>query len=71
MISYPEDRRQRALDTATSHPERSARQRAREKATAWTAAIEEMLTGRVRPGSRTPVADLPAWGGRAAGGGPG
>ncbi|GAA2700239.1 hypothetical protein [Actinoplanes palleronii] len=59
--AYPERRRRLADATATSHLDPETRERARAKAARWAAAISAMVGGRVRTGSRTPVADLPAW----------
>ncbi|WP_040806606.1 hypothetical protein [Nocardia concava] len=40
---------------------RADRERAEAKAQRWRAVIDGLTTGRVAVGSRTPVADLPAW----------
>jgi hypothetical protein len=61
MSSYPEGQWQRALDTASAHSDPATRERARDRAASWLGAIRGMLGGQIRTGSRTPVADLPAW----------
>lgn len=61
MTSYPQGQWQRALDTAENHPDPATRERAARKAGAWLDALRGMLGGRIRAGSRVPVADLPAW----------
>lgn len=51
----------RALATASSHEDKSTRDRAQQKAEKWLAVFEQMLAGDLQVGSRTPVADTPAW----------
>lgn len=50
-----------ALETAQSHPDAAVRQRAEAKAERWRLVIEGMADGTLRVGSRTPVAQTPAW----------
>jgi hypothetical protein len=51
----------RALVTATSHEDDATRARADEKLRRFTEAISGMASGQINVGSRTPVADTPAW----------
>ncbi|MDO5068209.1 MAG: hypothetical protein Q4D96_13090 [Propionibacteriaceae bacterium] len=48
---------QRSLD----HPDPEVRQRAAARGQRWREVLSGMLSGRITVGSRTPVADLPAW----------
>ncbi|MCB9700977.1 MAG: hypothetical protein H6711_03725 [Myxococcales bacterium] len=50
-----------ALDTATAHADPAVRARATERAAKWRSVLEGMASGHLRVGSRTPVADTPAW----------
>jgi hypothetical protein len=59
--TYPLGRLWRAIETATTHPDPAVRHHAEEKALAWESVLSGMAEGRIRPGSRTPVADTPAW----------
>ncbi|SDW67886.1 hypothetical protein SAMN05421504_1011231 [Amycolatopsis xylanica] len=52
---------ERALKQAVSAGDRDARNRARAKADRWRAVIDGMNGGTLEVGSRTPVADTPAW----------
>ncbi|MFD8492897.1 hypothetical protein [Amycolatopsis sp. NPDC059657] len=52
---------ERALKQAVSAGDRAARDRARGKADRWRAVIDGMAEGTLEVGSRTPVADTPAW----------
>jgi len=58
---YALGRLQRALETATQHADPEVRRRAAAKLEQWRAVIDGMHTGRLAVGSRTPVADTPAW----------
>lgn len=51
----------RALATAEHHEDGATRKRAQAKAEKWRAVFEGMLKGSLEVGSRTPVADTPAW----------
>lgn len=51
----------RAIKTATTHPDEATRARALDKADAWRRVVEGMASGVLSVGSRTPVADTPAW----------
>lgn len=51
----------RAMETATSHADPEVRRRAEQKALAWDAVLSGMASGTLDVGSRTPVADTPAW----------
>lgn len=51
----------RAFLTAHTHESAAVRKRADLRARKWAQTIEAMADGDVRIGSRTPVADLPAW----------
>ena len=50
-----------ALERAQSAGDRDARRRAQAKAEKWQAVLSGMATGQLSVGSRTPVADTPAW----------
>lgn len=58
---YALGRLQRAIETASNHPDPETRQRAEAKALAWEAILSGMATGTLDVGSRTPVANTPAW----------
>jgi hypothetical protein len=58
---YALGRLQRALATASSHPDAAVRRRAAAKIDQWRAVLDNMASGRLTVGSRTPVADTPAW----------
>ncbi|MQY10653.1 hypothetical protein SRB5_07640 [Streptomyces sp. RB5] len=51
----------RAFATALAHPDPATRERAETRAGLWQDVLDAILGGRVTVGSRTPVADLPAW----------
>lgn len=51
----------RALEGAASLPDRDARERALGKVERWRAVLDGMASGGLAIGSRTPVADTPAW----------
>jgi hypothetical protein len=59
--AYALGRLWRAIQTATTHPDPDTRERAEQKALAWEAVLDGMASGRLDVGSRTPVADTPAW----------
>ncbi|MEV4052451.1 hypothetical protein AB0J55_14820 [Amycolatopsis sp. NPDC049688] len=52
---------ERALRTATSTKDAAVRRRARAKAGRWQEILDGMAGGTLEIGSRTPVADTPAW----------
>lgn len=58
---YALGRLQRAIKTAANHPDPETRRRAEAKALAWEAVLSGMATGTLDVGSRTPVANTPAW----------
>ncbi|MGA8118064.1 MAG: hypothetical protein WCA46_30900 [Actinocatenispora sp.] len=60
-MSYAFGRLQRALDTAANSADPQVRARARQKASRWEAVIAGVASGHLTVGSRTPVADTPAW----------
>ncbi|WP_433604955.1 hypothetical protein [Prescottella agglutinans] len=51
----------RALEIAVRAGDSTARARAQKKAQRWQDVLDGMATGHIGVGSRTPVADLPAW----------
>ncbi|WP_430335844.1 hypothetical protein [Rhodococcus sp. ACT016] len=51
----------RALEIAVRVGDTATRARAQEKAQRWRDVLDGIATGHIRVGSRTPVADLPAW----------
>jgi hypothetical protein len=51
----------RALATAESHPDPSARERANDRVSRWTAVLLGTLAGSIKVGARTPIRDVPAW----------
>lgn len=51
----------RALSASETHKDPVARERARQKAAAWTQVYAGMLSGALTVGSRTPVRDTPGW----------
>jgi hypothetical protein len=59
--AYPFGRLQRALDTAVHSTDPLVRGRAREKVAWWEQVIAGIASGQLTVGSRTPVADTPAW----------
>jgi hypothetical protein len=59
--NYAFGRLRRAAETAATHDDPDVRRRAGEKALAWEAVISGMASGAIEVGSRTPVADTPAW----------
>ncbi|MEZ4438272.1 MAG: hypothetical protein R3B72_04245 [Polyangiaceae bacterium] len=59
--SYALGRLARALETVEHHPDADVRARAEAKVESWRAVLDGMLRGRLTVGSRTPVADTPAW----------
>lgn len=58
---YAWGRLHRAIETATTHRNPAIRRRAEEKALAWEAVLSGIATGTLGIGSRTPVANTPAW----------
>lgn len=59
--AYPLGQLRRAMETAMAHPSAEVRRRAVEKARAWESVLDGMASGELAIGSRTPVADTPAW----------
>lgn len=59
--AYPLGRLRRALDTAVNSDDPQVRARARLKVAMWEAVIAGIASGGLEIGSRTPVADTPAW----------
>lgn len=59
--AYALGRLRRALDTAVNSDDPQLRARASQKAARWEAVIAGIAAGRLEIGSRTPVADTPAW----------
>ncbi|SRR5579884_323175 len=51
----------RAFATSQKHPDPATRARAVKKIDNWVKVFEGMLSGTLHVGSRTPVADTPAW----------
>ncbi|MEZ4454693.1 MAG: hypothetical protein R3B09_34905 [Nannocystaceae bacterium] len=51
----------RALDTASSHADPEVRRRAATRSEQWRLVVDGIASGRLAVGSRTPVADTPAW----------
>ncbi|MFO7562690.1 MAG: hypothetical protein R6X02_08595 [Enhygromyxa sp.] len=60
-IGYALGELERALQAALAHPDVEIRARARAGADRWRAVIEGMSSGTLAVGSRTPVAETPAW----------
>lgn len=58
---YALGRLHRAIETATTHHDPEIRRRAEQKALAWAAVLSGMAMGTLDVGSRTPVANTPAW----------
>ena len=59
--AYAYNQLAQAFLTALTHEDAATRERAGGRFDRWRAVYEGMLSGRLRIGSRTPVADLPAW----------
>ncbi len=59
--SYAENELAKAFVTALTHEDPATRTRAQARGKAWRAVLSGMTDGSLRIGSRTPVADLPAW----------
>jgi hypothetical protein len=51
----------KALTTQQGHTDPATRVRAQEKIEKWEAVLRQIVAGSVNFGSRTPVADTPAW----------
>lgn len=51
----------KALTTSEGHEDAATRERAREKIAKWETVLQNIFNGSVAYGSRTPVADVPAW----------
>ncbi|MFH8790264.1 hypothetical protein [Streptomyces roseoverticillatus] len=58
---YPVGQLARAFTTAATHESPDTRRRAEERIRRWRDVVAGMAGGRLTPGSRTPVAGLPAW----------
>ncbi|MEQ7129195.1 hypothetical protein ABN034_32340 [Actinopolymorpha sp. B11F2] len=58
---YALGRLQRALDAVANSDDPQVRARARQKTAVWEAVIAGIASGQLEIGSRTPVADTPAW----------
>ncbi|MDC3379053.1 hypothetical protein OAX78_02075, partial [Planctomycetota bacterium] len=58
---FPLARLRRALQTATEHEDPDTRERALAKAARWDQVLTGMSAGTLSVGSRTPVANTPAW----------
>ncbi|MFD7843346.1 hypothetical protein ACFV4K_10485 [Nocardia sp. NPDC059764] len=58
---YATGRLERALEVAVRAGDSTTRARAQKKAQRWRDVLDGMATGHITVGSRTPVADLPAW----------
>ena len=61
MDPYAFGRLVAALETAATSPDPAVRTRAAGKAARWHAVLDGMADGTLTVGSRTPVADTPAW----------
>ncbi|MEY9995082.1 hypothetical protein ABIE67_007114 [Streptomyces sp. V4I8] len=59
--AYPAAQLAKAFTTALTHEDPATRRRAEERGQRWRAVLSGMAAGRLRVGSRTPVAGLPAW----------
>ncbi|WP_425564240.1 hypothetical protein, partial [Oryzihumus leptocrescens] len=59
--SYAMGQLWRAMEAARSSGDRATRARAGAKVERWQAVLSGMATGHLAVGSRTPVADTPAW----------
>jgi hypothetical protein len=51
----------KALQTSETDPDPATRERANRKIAKWVSVYEGLLSGALRVGSRTPIADTPAW----------
>jgi hypothetical protein len=60
-VGYAYGQFARALETARSHPDHATRARAQTRMQRWGQVIRGMADGTLDIGSRTAVADLPAW----------
>ena len=60
-LGYPGMQLARALARAEQCQDPQEQARAQERADQWSAALFGILSGGIRPGSRTPVSGLPAW----------
>ena len=58
---YPTGQLQRALEAAVRHKDPKLRARAEQRALAWEEVLSGIASGSLTVGSRTPVADTPAW----------
>jgi hypothetical protein len=58
---YALNRIERAMETASNNPDPEVRKRALEKIETWKQVISGMSSGKLSVGSRTPVAETPAW----------
>ena len=51
----------KALTTAGEHPDAATRERAAKRVTSWAAVLQNIVSGAVNYGSRTPLASVPVW----------
>jgi hypothetical protein len=51
----------KALTTAGDHPDAATRERAYERVMTWAKVLENIVSGAVNYGSRTPLASVPVW----------
>lgn len=58
---YPLGQLARAFSTALTHPDEDTRERARGRFERWESVLRGMASGKLRIGSREPVAGFPAW----------
>ena len=58
---YPTGQLQRALEAAGRHKDPKLRARAEQRALVWEEVLSGIASGSLTVGSRTPVADTPAW----------
>lgn len=61
MLGYVITQLAHRLTTQQTHPDPDVSQRAQRRAEQWQALLEDISSGRLEVGSRTPVRDLPAW----------
>ena len=58
---YVLDQLRRGLETSLQHPDPAVRARAAAKVERWRSVLEEMASGTLSVGSRTPLEGIPAW----------
>ena len=59
--AYALGRLQQAMETALQHADADVRSRAAARVDRWRSVLSGMASGQLTVGSRTPVADTPAW----------